>query len=100
MEKTLATRYAEAVDQIDAFRQTIAAANQRITELQALADSVPALNAKIAELETQAAADKKASDAAIAEGIGPLVALADVRCHTVTAVLALLSAKGDRAVRA
>jgi hypothetical protein len=69
MEKTLATRYAEAVDQIDAFRQTVAAANQRITELQALADSVPQLNVEIADLKAQAVIDKEASDAVITEKV-------------------------------
>jgi chromosome segregation ATPase len=65
MDKTLATRYAEAVDQIDAFRQTVAAANQRIAELQSQVDGISALNERIETLLTQATADGLAHSAAI-----------------------------------
>jgi chromosome segregation ATPase len=67
MEKTLATRYSEAVDQIDAFRQTVAAANQRIAELQSQVDGIVALNERIALLESDATAKAEAHTAAIAE---------------------------------
>jgi uncharacterized coiled-coil protein SlyX len=67
MDKTLATRYAEAVDQIDAFRQTVAAANQRIVELQSQVDGIVALNERIASLESDATAKAEAHTAAIAE---------------------------------
>jgi DNA repair ATPase RecN len=67
MERTLATRYAEAVDQIDAFRQTVAAANQRIAELQSQVDGIAALNDRIATLEADATTKAEAHTAAIAE---------------------------------
>jgi septal ring factor EnvC (AmiA/AmiB activator) len=66
MEKTLATRYAEAVDQIDAFRQTVAAANQRIAELQSQVDGISALNERIDALLVEATANGAAHSAAIA----------------------------------
>jgi chromosome segregation ATPase len=67
MDKTLATRYAEAVDQIDAFRQAVAGANQKIAELQAQVDGIAALNEQIANLEASAIAKAEAHVAAIAE---------------------------------
>lgn len=67
MEKTLATRYAEAVDQIDAHRQSIAAANERIASLQVEADKVPALVAKITELEANAVEANTQHESALTE---------------------------------
>jgi methyl-accepting chemotaxis protein len=67
MDKTLATRYAEAVDQIDAFRQAVAASNQKIAELQAQVDGIAALNEHIANLEASAVAKAEEHSAALAE---------------------------------
>lgn len=67
MEKTLATRYSEAVDQIDAHRQTIAALNEKIVGLESVLADNELLQAKVAELESNAVAVAEANESLIAE---------------------------------
>jgi len=67
MEKNLAVRYAEAVDQIDSHRQTIAALNEKIVGMDNTLADYDVLQAKVTELETAAASIAAMHEAAMIE---------------------------------
>jgi hypothetical protein len=75
MEKNLAVRYAEAVDTIDAHRQTIAALNEKIAGLESVLADNELLQSKVTQLESDAINVAALHDAAMAEITGKLTAI-------------------------
>jgi len=95
MEKNLAVRYAEAVDQIDAHRQTIAALNEKIVGLESVLADNELLQAKVTELETKIVDATTLHDLAMADA---LTRVETITAENVAIAAELEAAKGKLAM--
>ena len=75
MEKSLAIRYAEAVDQIDAHRQTISTLNEKIVGLESVLADNELLQAKVTELEAAIVSNSDSHTVAIADKVSQIEAI-------------------------
>jgi uncharacterized protein YigA (DUF484 family) len=95
MDKNLAVRYAEAVDSIDAHRQTIAALNEKIVGLESVLADNELLQAKVTELETKIVDVTSLHDLAMADALAKVEA---ITAEKVTLAAELESVKGKLAM--